>query len=192
MFHDPVRVAGQINADYFTFAVDMLRKAFPNPEIAKLAALEWEMVGNQMTPVALTDQVPTLSFASLGRREGSGIKGLNPAVLVPMNWHEMCNENPIYQLGAVVFVGSQIRDYYNEKIFEREVVARSFAYEAEYLITMREIIGELKTNAYQDKVLKNYPAGLASLPPGVQYQSKPWVKGETSGAFTPPIDPTAN
>ncbi len=190
-FFDPLRADGEKNSACFTFAVDLLRSTFPNESIRELTALEWEMVGHQMTPFAVLEKVPTLSFASLGKQQSEGIKGLNPVVLSPLKWHEMFNENPVYQLGAVVFVGSQIRDYYNEKIFERAVVARAHAYEAEYLITMRQF-GSLSLNDYQENILEKYPAGLASLPPGVQYQSKPWVEGERSGITPKPFDLNSN
>lgn len=186
-FFHPLREAGEKNSAHFTFMVDFLRSIFPNEEIRKLAALEWEMVGHRMTPIAI-GPVPSLSFVAMGNSPDD----LKPVVLVPMKWHEMCEANPSYQMGAVLFVGSQIRDYYNGKILETEIVKkRSWAYEAEYLNQLMDVF-PFEPDAYQQHVLDDFPHGLASLPPGVQYESKPWEEGPVSGLWTAPIDPTNN
>ena len=79
------------------------------------------------------------------------------------------------QLGSAVFVNSQVRDYWNSLVFDREkIMARAKAHEAEYLRLVRNqskaFGGDWKPNEYQGEVLAEYP----SFPPELEYDSLPF------------------
>lgn len=97
---------------FFDTAVDALRSPlFPNVPVNEAVTLMWRLIGNRMIPSA-AGPVPTLSFTALGNDP----KHLNAAVLVPANWPDLVAQNYKYQLGGIVFVASQCRDWYNGKL----------------------------------------------------------------------------
>jgi hypothetical protein len=90
----------------------------------------------------------------------------------------MVKDNPVLQMGAVVFVGSQAVDYYNGKLTyeaHKNVLSRAYAYEAEYLLTILTMGCQTMTE-YQKGVLKRFGEGLRSkeVRP-LLYTSKPFV-----------------
>lgn len=170
---DPLRAKGMMLGDRFTEGVAML-KGFPNPELRKLMSMVWDIVGNRLVPIAMGPKVPSLSFAAMGnRKKPDGI------IFLPHNWQEMIEEDPVCQLGALVFVGSQAVDYYNDRVGREPeaMMRRARANEAEYLVTVREVSPGHKFNEWQLKMLEEFPEGLRS--PGIKshlYEFKPFVK----------------
>ena len=156
---DPVRVKGERGAAYFTEGVALLKTDYPNPAIRELMTMVWSIVGHRIVPVALGPEVPSLTLAAAGNR-------LTPQAIIfmPHHWVDMIHENPLYQLGALVFVGSQAVDYYNRRFMnEPEAVeARAKAYEAELLVTLQKAGADLKLNEWQQRELRNYPDGIRS------------------------------
>lgn len=125
-----------------------------------LMSLVWDLFGKNIVPVAVYDGIPSLSFVIVGVKNKATRRGI---VLVPTNWVEITHEDPIGQAGALVFVGSQARDYYNGKLYgsedSKETKDRALAYEAEYLLTaLKESKFELKQ--YQKDILKQFPQGV--------------------------------
>lgn len=123
-------------------------------------SLVWDLFGKNIVPVAVYDGIPSLSFVIVGVKNKATRRGI---VLVPTNWVEITHEDPIGQAGALVFVGSQARDYYNGKLYgsedSKETKDRALAYEAEYLLTaLKESKFELKQ--YQKDILKQFPQGV--------------------------------
>lgn len=173
---DSLRHRAELITAMFDAGVDALRNkdTFSNPEINDLMTLFWRLVGNKVTPTAVMTGLESMSFWA----EVRGVKSI-AFVIVPENFPELCAKNASMQLGALVFSASKARDYYNSKlaIFE-EVQRRAFAYEAEYLVTLRNRWpGSFTPNKYQSRVLTAYPNGLASLQKGLLYQSLPFVPG---------------
>ncbi len=174
---DPLRIAGERMGNMFTEGVLLLR-GFPNQAIQDLAMMVWDIVGNRVVLTALGPAVPSLSLAAIKMRDTGETKGI---IFVPHNWPTMVREDPVYQLGALVFVGSQAVDYYNERLTtpkEAEAAKkRARAHEAEYLLAIRGISPEIPFNEWQRSVLYEYPQGLKtpSIVP-LLYKSKPFVK----------------
>jgi hypothetical protein len=144
---------------FFTQGIEFLRSEFPNPVIRRLASVFWETVGQKITPVAWGLGVKALSFVVVGPR--SGPQGL---IIPPLNWVEMVGKDPIMQMGALVFVGSQAIDYANDHFLndQANVRSRAVAYEAEYLNTVRSLSASWEPCAYQSSVLREFPEGLAT------------------------------
>lgn len=167
---------------FFDKAVDTLRnpETFPNKHINELVTLLWRLVGNRMVPMC-GGPVPTLSFTALGNPTG-----LVAAVVSPQNWPDMFEEDPMYQMGAIVFVASQCRDFYNSKLnanpktlADKSVVRRAKCYEAEFLLTILGIDSTYQFNSYQKHVLEVAPQGVKSLG-DLEYESQPFVRGPVS------------
>src|ERR1700744_3092368 len=124
---DRVRRAKDIER-VFTLGVNFLCSEFPNPVINRLMGIVSDVVGQRVAPVCFGLQVPTLSFI---------IAGVNVApqamIATPANWVDMVRKDPLTQLGALVYVGSQAVDYANDRYLEERsnVLPRAKAYEAE-------------------------------------------------------------
>jgi len=160
---NPEYAAGAKISNQFTIMVDGMRNAnkLALPKINNLMSLFWQLVGNRITPMAVT-AVPTLSFAAEYR--GDSTIGM---VLVPPNWLELIAKDAYCQMGALIFVASQSKDYWNCKFnrgSEKEIKARAYAYEAEFLLFLKEYASDFTVNEYQKTVLEKYPRGILSEP----------------------------
>jgi hypothetical protein len=163
---DPFAQTGYLCEQTFTAGVDTLRR-FENAPIGNLMSYVWDIYHYHHVVVALGPDVPSLSIAVT--KKGDLLQALT---FVPHRWLEMIKEDPVMQLGALIFVGSQVTDYYNNRIMTREnnelSKQRATSYEAEYL---RLIQGSnFKFNSYQESVLKKYPNGFDT---SLAYERKP-------------------
>lgn len=166
---------------FFDAAVDALRSTFPNRHINELVTLMWRLIGNQMI-LSASGPVPTLSFTALGH----SLEDLQAVVLIPPKWPESVANNYYFELGGLVFVASQCRDWYNGRLKvtpnslgSPEVVRRAYCYEAEYLLTLLGQVPDYQLNKYQRQVLEGAPKGVASMG-GLAYESRPFQLGMPS------------
>lgn len=146
---DPVLRLG----DTVTLGVGHLRSVFPNPRINALMRLVWDIIGHRVVPVAMGPNVPSLTV---------GVVNTQAVIFTPHNWLDMVAADPFYQLGALVFVGSQAMDFFTGRVkVQSDVHAlqqRALAHEAEYLLTATRLGAPL--NTYQRQVLEEFPQGL--------------------------------
>jgi len=158
---DPTAKIGKVCGDLFTGGVEILRSLIPNDRIRALARVVWDLVGNKRALVAIGPDVPTLSFTAM--RNGTEIQGI---IVVPKIWPQLVKEDTFMQLGAILFVGAQVVDFYNDRLFD-DPTARSrwHAYEAELLLTLQRTSPSWKPNDYQRQTLEKFPSGLDT--PGV-------------------------
>lgn len=169
-FRSEVIAAG----DMFTRLAHVLRSSQELPEeINKLASLMWDLVGHRITPVAIGPDVVAIHFYAEIPKQGQPVA----CILCPPKWLHMVEADPIMQFGALVFAGSQARDYYNERLAwdGKAVHSRSRAYESEFLHCVMEKY-PFTPNDYQKKVMEDFPKGLASLEAKFWYESKPFVE----------------
>jgi hypothetical protein len=168
---DPVRVRAEEAASYFTDGVHTLKTAFPNSAIRDLMAMVWDIVGHRIVPTGMGPNVPCLTLAAVGPKE------LPQAIIfIPPTWVTMIRENPIYQLGGLVFVGSQAVDFYNGRIVNepRDAQKRARAHEAEYLTTVLKYVPDTELNTWQRGVVNEYPQGLRNIE-SLLYKRKAFV-----------------
>lgn len=179
---DPRYSAGKAFEVKFTTMVEgmMDPSQLPLPAINSLMRLFWRLVGNKIVPSAMGG-VPTLSFfAEIRSHKSAGM------VICPEDWLDKVQEDPYYQMGALVFAASQAKDYWNHKFVpgsRNEIHARAWSYEAEWLhfLAATDPAG-FKPNAYQQKIMNEYPQGIASEPSN--YEGR-----EYDGVFPPyPVD----
>jgi len=168
--------------DMFTSMVHVLRSDPMLPEpVRKMGALMWDLVGHRVTPVACGPNVASMHFYVEIPKQGKSVA----CIMCPPNWMDLVEKDVFMQFGALVSIGSQARDYYNKRMTDgREaVISRAYALEAEYLhsIQSHPWVGWFKPNDYQQHVMKEYPKGLASLKPGLWYESKPFQDQQHEG-----------
>lgn len=158
----------------FTKFVESLRSdpGF-SPRIHDLGKLFYDLVGFRVTPVWLGPEVQAVNFWAEVPRNGKPFA----CVLCPHNWLSMIQSSPIMQLGAVTFAASQARDFYNEKLEDKEGVrSRSRAFESELLrcFCRHKVITPEMLNSHQRKLLEEFPNGLDSLNSALWYESRPF------------------
>lgn len=156
---DASRHEAQEAGRIFSAGLDFLAKLFPNPAINRLMKSVWDVVGQKIVPVCFGLRVQSLSFILESPAQ-------QPFIATPPTWSKMAHRDPITQIGAQVFVGSQAVDYANDRLQDpcnREaVVLRAKAYEAEYLMTVRSLTPAWEPNSYQESLFRDFPEGLAT------------------------------
>lgn len=154
---DPMATFGRRCEELFTGGVEALRKTVPNERIRALASVVWDLIGHKRVLVVIGSEVPALTFTVM--RQNVVDQGL---VLIPKNWPQMVESDPLMQLGAILFIGAQVVDFYNDQILGDLSSARTRweAYEAELLRTLKQILPNWTPNAFHHEVLQRYPDGL--------------------------------
>lgn len=181
---DPRYSVGKAFEEKFTTMVEgmMNPSHLSLPSINILMRLFWRLVGNKVVPSAMGG-VPTVSFLA-EVRQGKSV-GM---VICPIDWLERIQQDPYYQMGALIYVASQAKDYWNHKFVpgsKKEILARAYSCEAEFLHFLKttDPVGFVP-NPYQQKIMDEYPNGIASEPS--QYDGR-----EYDGVFPPfPVDVT--
>lgn len=155
---DPTATLGKTCEALFTNGVDVLRSVLPNDRVRALARVVWDLVGHKQVLVGLGPDVPSLAFTAMQH------KGVDQAIiLMPRAWPEMVRQDMFMQLGAVLFVGVQAVDFYNDRLVgDSTARIRWQAYEAELLHTLARMLTHWAPNEYQREVMKKYPSGLDS------------------------------
>lgn len=136
-------------------SIDLMRTAFPDPQVRCLMGQLWDFINQGRTPAVL-GPVGTVSFLAVGSAA---------LVMFPKNWVEMFRANPCLQLGGLVFAASQAADYCAGRTAANadRTLERARAYEASYLLAVRESLAEAELTEYQKKVLSDFPGGIDSL-----------------------------
>lgn len=148
---------------YFTSGVGAIQ-LIQNPIFPPFARYVWDVFHYRYVVAAVGAPVKSVTFAVMNHQA---------MILLPLDWEQMIKDEPLMQLGALIFSGSQAVDYYNGLFApgvithaSRDVILkRAKNYEAEYLRTL----SLAKMNSYQEKVLKECPVFDTSL----LYELKP-------------------
>lgn len=167
---DPIAVLGKTCEALFTNGVEVLRSIVPNERVRALARVVWDLVGHKQVLVVLGADVPSLAFTVMVR--GGVQQGL---VLIPKAWPQMIEADPFMQLGAILFAGVQVVDFYNNRLVGDPGARRRWdAYEAELLRTLSAWLPGWQPNEYQREALERCPDGLDTT--GVDlYAYKPYT-----------------
>lgn len=186
----------QKHVQCFNALVDFLRnrEKLPDPDINRLTTLLWRLVGSKIVPTAAipdNDNIRSLSFIvqkispknipvlkQQGYPENCFLEFIElgsytGCIILPDNFPELFNEDPAMQMGAVVFIASQVRDYITGRLMTENPPLwkeRAYAYEAQLISDLLKMAQEqgkvFQPNDYQQEILRAYPKGLASLPGG--------------------------
>jgi len=188
---DPIWQSGKLLESTFTELVDSLRNpdSMKNPAINELARLLWRLVGNRIVPSSVMPGIPTMSFwCEIKKGE------MFATIICPLDWPQRLKDDPYMQMGAMVFNASRARDYWNHRIIDitdtkEEQYDRAMAFEAELLCYFQQHTTDFVPNEYQKQVLEKFPAGLASAPPGLVYESRPFPDGQAEMLLAGPPYP---
>jgi hypothetical protein len=153
----------------FTTAVAVL-KVSSNPIISDLMSYVWDVFHHRHILMVVGPKVPSITFGATLKSSGE-VQGL---VFVPPNWPDMVKDQPLMQIGAIIFTGSQVVDFYNDRITSKGVdplvLDRAKSYESEYLLLLHNRGATL--NEYQKEVLTQNPTGFKTE---LSYPRKPVV-----------------
>ena len=145
----------------------------PNSAVNDLMKLFWDLVGQRITPAAMSN-VPTVSFAV--QRHGTELAGM---IMCPCNWLELAKSEPYMQMGALVFTASQAKDYWNFLIPAKHlatVIDRARMYESSFLHTMASVVSDFSPNDYQKKIMDAFPGGIDPIQ---TYEGMPYTTGKS-------------
>ena len=163
----------------FEGAIDLLRNPMSvrHHGINKLMANLWRLIGNRVVPAAMIDQPP---FGYDGLFFWAEPNSGTAAIMIPQNWLQQISQDRWMQMGGLVFTAVQANDFWHGKVVagqSKNIEARSFAWEAEFLWYLAKTPGyEFVANEYQQKVMKSFPEGVASLDPALRYELRPYLK----------------
>jgi hypothetical protein len=102
--------------------------------VNEVARLGWAIIGSFVVPVTGGVGVESLHFMPMIGSRDTGKSAGN--LLMPPNWPVMVKDKPDMQAGALAYMLSQVRDFWNDKIGRedyRSVLLRSQALEARLL-----------------------------------------------------------
>jgi hypothetical protein len=85
-------------------------------------------------------------------------------IQIPVDWLETFLEDPIYQVGGVLYTGSQAVDFYNGRfaLDHNNSTALAQAHESELLKLVDQEFPEYQLDSYQKHLLEKFPDGLDS------------------------------
>lgn len=125
--------------------------------------LLWDLVGNKVTPVAATNAVASMHFFAEGK--SPDFSDSRAFILLPESYPMMVMADGPMQMGAMVFIASKCKDYWNRKLDDK-TEKRAYSMEAQILKDLFEEYPQLEErgypNEYQKRVLKKYPEGIES------------------------------
>ncbi len=154
---DDLAKKGRRAGDTFTDMVSGII-GMPNERLALLGQDIWGIFHHGIVRLAMGGDVKCLSIAivppkMLHMLGETGTKH-KAAVFSPNNWIELVEKDPLMQFGAVLCVGSQAVDFYNERHLQDplNIQKRALTYEAMYLNQLPEKL----LNDYQKGVVERY------------------------------------
>ena len=164
----PEKVASIAAGDAVTKVVHILRtpEHTPNEHINKLMNTVWDLVGQKKIPVGLHPKLNIMSFVVMGKSIDDEDNNVG-CILIPIDWIQRLHAKPFFEFGAMVYVGSQARDYHDGLITSTEgsemAKQRAKAYEAEYLLMVQKDSPDCEFNQYQKDILKEFPRGVKDI-----------------------------
>ncbi len=93
-------------------------------------------------------------------------------VLIPSAFVDQARSQPVLTLGKMAWVGSQVRDMANGRLYidGKNIAPRAQATEAHFLKGASKSEPALLQVPYVQQILKSFPEGIASLQPSMLYQ----------------------
>lgn len=170
---DPTAKLGKECEGLFTSGVETLRSLVPNDRIRSMGRMIWDLVGNKQVLTAIGPDVPSLGFTVMKAKEMH-----QAIILMPKAWPQMVTDDPFMQLGAILFVGAQAVDFYNDRLFGDPGARRRWhVYEAELLRTLKTLLPSWQPNEYQREAIERFPDGLDSKDVAL-YPHKPYTPAQ--------------
>lgn len=142
------------------------------PVIRDAINLLWDMVGNKFVAVGSSNGFKTISFFSVKAKD----QQTRAFIILPEKYPVMATHDTPMQMGAMVAIASQVKDYWNNRLDDK-TERRTFSMEAHFIKTLLEEFPHIQEegypNRYQQKLLEKYPDGIESAL-DVHYKSRPF------------------
>lgn len=136
--------------------------------------LLWDLVGHKVVPIAATNAVASMHFFAEGK--SPDFSDSRAFILLPESYPVMVATDSPMQVGAMVFIASKCKDYWNRKL-DSNTEKRAFSMESQILQDLFEEFPQLEErgypNEYQKRVLKKYPEGIESAL-DAHYKTRPF------------------
>jgi len=187
--HSPIAMQEAAAAKTVTILVDVLKKPqfTPNKRINDLAALGWDLIGNNITPCAIAER-PNVAFMAEVINPANP-KSQKAVIFVPTDFKKRCDEDAIYYIGAMVFAMSQARDFWNNRIVRvensqiidgrKDCNERAKFFESEFLWMVKNITEqEPRFNDYQKELMEKYKGWDTPGADSLWYESEPFQHGK--------------
>lgn len=149
-----------------TRLIHYLATSFPDKEVNDLMLHAWALFNTRTCDVC-SFAVATPTAALVKARDSGKFRMM---MLIPEQW----DDTPVKELGAMVFCGSQVVDYYNDRLNGStplqivETKARARMYEAQFLRTVFEQDASIVPDDYQREIMEEHP----NLRSGLVYPRK--------------------
>ena len=164
----------------FTGGILLLKDRFPNRGVRDLMSLYMDLLEGHVVSVGLGPSGSTISFVVFSEKDSPDEK--KGAVLLPPNWAEDFPKKPIFQLGSLVFIASQVVDFYNDRVTD-DSCCLAEAWEAEYLFEIPALIPDWIPLSYQKVIMRDHPKGIESESvQHLRYTSKPFLTSRFIGS----------
>jgi hypothetical protein len=133
---------------------------FPHPWTQTMADALCEIVYHNLVFVSLAEPAADMQV-HVNTVEGTFEQAV---IRVPVDWLDMFLEDPIYELGGVLYTGSQAVDFYNGRLTldPNTSAALAQAHEAEMLRLAIQEFPAYHLDEYQKQLLEKFPEGLNS------------------------------
>lgn len=172
---DPRKQTAALNSGVFTILVDQLRKSFPDEEIRMLCSDLWNLCNNQIMPVVMLEPgiLTTITLLGMGKKVDGKVVMTSASIGLPDNYYQMALENSTLQMGGIVYIASQARDFWNKKTADPMMVQkRAKAYEVTYILETQKLMPEYVCNEYQKSCIETTPNGIKDIME-LLYESQP-------------------
>ena len=188
----PFEKLGQVAGDYFTAGVAYLANRGHDSYIEEVGTTMWWMINQRRVLPVMTDNMlgaaihlgvpPQIALAKysintepqvLFGANRVGIQQIETAyVIIPPEFIHQAKSKPIEALAAMTWIGSQVRDMANGRLFidPKNIGPRSLASEAHFLHEAVERHPDVKLPDFYREVMQKYPHGIQSLPRSARYR----------------------
>lgn len=144
-----------------TRLIHYLATSFPDKGVNDLMLHAWALFNTRTCDVC-SFAVATPTAALIKARDSEKLRMM---MLIPEQW----NDVPTKELGALVFCGSQVVDYYNDRMNKstveqtREIKDRARMYEAQFLRVVAEQDTTFVPDDYQREIMEEHPTLRSGL-----------------------------
>jgi hypothetical protein len=159
--------------------VDFIRNpdALPESETNALGRVLGRLLEDKFVPAMMDIEghLPAVAFVV----DRPSTPEAHAMVVLPWTFSDMVREDVFALLGNTVNLASQARDFVNGRFFQDDwdaINERARAYEANALLTLLPIVQgagrPIQLVGYQHELLQEFPSGLQSMPPALEYRSE--------------------
>jgi hypothetical protein len=140
---------------------------FPHPLSQLMGDALWDIVYHNLVFLQLGRPGDPMRVDISTVAQTVGGRFQQAVIQIPLDWLETFVDDPIYQVGGVLYTGSQAVDFYNGRLSDDPLAASSStalakAHEAELLRLAAHEFPTYRLDSYQQQLMRQFPEGLDS------------------------------